>query len=678
MSEGLGRAAVGALLHGISRILGMTASGESAFSEFLKTEAGLQDDDLLGTVAGSGDLAWIAREASRIAQMEGDGAGKENKPLEGLFNQVRGSEGPLYYSMKENSGKDTVLCPGKERTPIPEAVGKKIREEIRKACQKAFGEASDLENSCEITDQILTRLLEGLEDAVYLPSGKVGLPLYDALRASAAVAAAIQGALDGREISGDMDGFEKEEAFLLCCLNLRDQADIISDARQGADFSFARERSESLHELMNCLSEKAARKAGVPKTSAFVMDATYSFLLLPNTEKARKQFEDFLTEAEELLFSHFRTDLILTGAAIPVSSAILMNETEGSFSSLLWELFLLISEKQNKAFSLDQILRLNRAVMSPEPSENAFEMTHELEKSLTQLLESPIQKRRESAGKDLGSEQGTVMAIGEESLARCLKGQKAALLLVELDRKRLLFSDIPDLSLARSLALCRVLKDLTGKVLDQLIREKGWKVFVIRRGFGSLMLAGDFWDVLGLAVDLRGTVRKISQGVETMSAVITLFSLEDPASSLIQDAADLFDRLTGRKRDVLALGMTEEAWDFEEFESKVLGEKLNMIRGFFASLERESVSRKMYLERLLSFFQTEDEELEHGGHRTIHFARFVYLLARMEGETALPEERAQHRRFQGRLASWIGSDESRRQLKCALWLYALAVEKGDQ
>ena len=101
----------------------------------------------------------------------------------------------------------------------------------------------------------------------------------------------------------------------------------------------------------------------------------------------------------------------------------------------------------------------------------------------------------------------------------------------------------------------------------------------------------------------------------------------------------------------------------------MIGEKFSCIAAFFdASADRGNA----FLYRLLELIRNQKER--------INFARYVYLLSRMEpADTADPEEKEAYRTFSRKMLQWVGSEKDRRQLKTAITVYVyLNRENGEE
>ena len=92
----------------------------------------------------------------------------------------------------------------------------------------------------------------------------------------------------------------------------------------------------------------------------------------------------------------------------------------------------------------------------------------------------------------------------------------------------------------------------------------------------------------------------------------------------------------------------------------MLGEKYKLFEGFFRDTQERGMA---FMYHLL--------ELIRGRNESVNFARYVYLLARLEpGNKADSEQKRLYKEFSREMYKWIHSDEDCRQIKTAMNLYA--------
>ena len=70
-------------------------------------------------------------------------------------------------------------------------------------------------------------------------------------------------------------------------------------------------------------------------------------------------------------------------------------------------------------------------------------------------------------------------------------------------------------------------------------------------------------------------------------------------------------------------------------------------------------------------------ELIRNQEEKINFARYVYLLARLEPEQKEGKEKIEaYRRFSANMFRWVQSEKNRRQLKTAIQMYVYSKREG--
>ena len=131
----------------------------------------------------------------------------------------------------------------------------------------------------------------------------------------------------------------------------------------------------------------------------------------------------------------------------------------------------------------------------------------------------------------------------------------------------------------------------------------------------------------------------------------------------MEDGQTHAEEMDSRKRMV-----KDGTYRWSDFEGSVLEDKLQVLRTFF---DFEEERGKAFLYRLLELIRNQNER--------INFARYVYLLARMEpDEKAVPERREAYRQFSRKMYQWIQNEKDRIELKTAITIYAyLTREKRE-
>ena len=106
----------------------------------------------------------------------------------------------------------------------------------------------------------------------------------------------------------------------------------------------------------------------------------------------------------------------------------------------------------------------------------------------------------------------------------------------------------------------------------------------------------------------------------------------------------------------------------DEFENKVIGEKFNALKSFFESSEDKGMN---FMYNLL--------ELIGERKNKINFARYVYLLARMEPkEDASLSEKENYNKFSQKMYNWIKSEKDCRELITAMNIYSYIQRNNEE
>lgn len=113
------------------------------------------------------------------------------------------------------------------------------------------------------------------------------------------------------------------------------------------------------------------------------------------------------------------------------------------------------------------------------------------------------------------------------------------------------------------------------------------------------------------------------------------------------------------------LKYADGTYRWEELYKSVLGEKYDVIQDFLGESDERGMS---FLYRMLELIRNQKEK--------INFARFVYLLSRLEPDKE-GEKKEKYRKFSRKMYQWVQSEKDCRELKTAINLYAyMHREKG--
>ncbi len=251
-------------------------------------------------------------------------------------------------------------------------------------------------------------------------------------------------------------------------------------------------------------------------------------------------------------------------------------------------------------------------------------------------------------------------------------------------------------TLSRTATLSRQLSLFFKFHINQLLSEGSYSIeqgkpgerfaTICYSGGDDLFIVGSWNDIIELAVDIQKSFERYTQGTLTLSAGIGIYSPGYPISAIAREVAELEDaskKLPGKA----AVTMFEDGeyhtikdsqgieyqvkdgtYSWKEMEQGVLEEKFQVISKFFTESEEQG---KNFLYQIL--------ELIRGRKEKINFARYVYLLSRMEPDKKASAEQKEHyRAFSKKMYQWIKSESDCRQLKTAIQLYAYLVREKEE
>lgn len=218
--------------------------------------------------------------------------------------------------------------------------------------------------------------------------------------------------------------------------------------------------------------------------------------------------------------------------------------------------------------------------------------------------------------------------------------------------------------------------------------KKKRKAAIVYSGGDDLFIAGAWDDIVEFSVDLYHSFRAYTEGTLTISAGIGIYEDSYPISVIADEVSEMEDRSKTLPEQIIGdlhlpsknavtlledgcnhNGISDGTYAWEELEKEVLGEKFKMIYEFFENYEDRG---KAFLYHMLELIRNKGDK--------INFARFVYLMSRLEpGSSAPKEKKMLYRAFSEKMCEWIRCDRDCRQLKTAINLYAYykREEKDD-
>lgn len=242
------------------------------------------------------------------------------------------------------------------------------------------------------------------------------------------------------------------------------------------------------------------------------------------------------------------------------------------------------------------------------------------------------------------------------------------------------------LTLSRTASLSRMLslffKLSINKIMDQPSDDNGMRLStencrigsgrcltIVYSGGDDVFIAGAWNEVIEAAVDLRNAFRKFSGGTLHLSAGIGIYTYSYPIAMIAEETARLEEAAKNMdgKDSVALFGMgfdsqkgcieAKHVYKWDEFENKVIGEKLRTLQEYFGSLDNIGSS---LMHRFLDYIRGMETD-------RINLARFAYQLGKLQPDQKDDMEKQQmYEAFCRKMYKWFISEEDRRQLMTAI------------
>jgi CRISPR-associated protein Csm1 len=226
------------------------------------------------------------------------------------------------------------------------------------------------------------------------------------------------------------------------------------------------------------------------------------------------------------------------------------------------------------------------------------------------------------------------------------------------------------LSLFFKFHINKILKNPNYTISGKKAEERN--VTICYSGGDDLFIVGAWNEIVEAAIDIRRNFERYTQGTLTLSAGIGIYQSGYPISAIAREVANLEsdskkmpekNSITifpdGQFHKVECLKINDGTYYWQEFEEKVLNEKYSTLKEFFEISDERGNN---FLYNLLELIRNKKEK--------IYFARYVYLLARLEPDHyASVEQKENYKKFSNKMYQWYMSEDDSRQLKTAINMY---------
>lgn len=200
------------------------------------------------------------------------------------------------------------------------------------------------------------------------------------------------------------------------------------------------------------------------------------------------------------------------------------------------------------------------------------------------------------------------------------------------------------------------------------------KALIVYSGGDDLFIVGAWKDIIEFSVDLVRSLEKFTLNSLTLSAGIGIFSEKFPLKSIAHITGDLenqakshvyFENGQEKKKNSVCLFERGQVYSWQDFQEKVLGEKLSLLTDYFTEMDDRG---KSFLYRILDLLRSKEKD-------RLNIARLAYLLARLEPRDNKQKEK--HQEFSKKIYRYAKEDKDRRELITAIYILVYLERKKD-
>lgn len=687
-------------------------------------------------------LGYLVSAADKIASSGGSGEeAKELKdmlaPQESIFNYLNSNQARCFLAPSIDIDHSR-MYPNQEKLYFTTSQYKTLKKEL--AVELKVDSWDNRRLACLL--DFWEEKLSGIPACTGSGVG-ADISLYDHTRFTAAIAVCLYIYLENQGISSMKEAAWKNfkslctmDVFLLFSMDVSGiQSFLYSIDSKGA-LKTLRARSFYLEIMMEHLVDEILECTGLSRVNLLYSGGGHCYLLLPNTKFIKQQLSKKIEEINEWFIGIFQTDLYVSAGWQECSANDIQNIPGGSYKKLFRGVSKAISEKKRSRYTARQIQTLNQVDQGDGERECRICKRSGIlnEKHECSLCESFLRTANDILSKDyfcVAKEKGTMslplpggkyLNVDSESgfkekktsgqivRAYCKNKrdykfryatklwaaayssnktfEEFAAAAEGVDRIGIFRGDVDNLgmtfvagfdketeghgsvTLARNAVLSRRLSWFFKYYINQVM--EGEELAIVYSGGDDVFIAGAWDAVTKASVKLHEALDSYSQSTLTISGGVGIYTPGYPLNIMAQETARLEEaakKYRGSVKNAVSLFHTDFVFQWKDFISHVQGEKYQAIRQFFTG---DTERGRSFLYQILQLIQESGEQ--------INFARYVYLLARMEPDKNCRDEvRRQYREFSGKLYSWIaaGDDEVRKQLMAAIYLYIYETRESE-
>ena len=689
------------------------------------------------------DKAYVVYYADNVAAFSdrreaeaGEGGFDKAMPLESVFNILNGNHGQSHYAMQVLNPKNEINYPTEDEISMDEHFYQSVIQNITDNLKGITLDEEYINSLLAVLEANLTYIPSStsLYDHMKMTAA-VASCVMQFLTAKGEKNYK-QSLFINAEKSYD------EEMFLLYSMDISGIQSFIYTIGEKGALKGLRARSFYLEIMMEHIVDELLEKLSLSRANLIYTGGGHCYLLLANTDDTRDILEHYEKSLNHWMMEHFDTALYVACGYAKANANALRNMPKGSYSDLYLTISKMISEKKSNRYNADMIRNLNSRKHEGEREckvcrriarltddkcqvclalekmsgsilyENYFTVMSEPDKDALPLPENrylaadtkeSLLKRMESENyvrcytKNeiyTGKHVTTKLWVGDyttgdtfEKLAEQAEGvERIGILRADVDNLGTTFvyglqrpdGDDKYVTLSRTSTLSRQLSLFFKCYINEILR-KGTadnfggsgerKAVIVYSGGDDVFLAGAWNDVIAAFMDIRNALEKFTQGTLTISGGVGIYDAKYPLNVMAKEVERLEDRSKHVEgKNAVTLFDETHAYPWNVFIQNVVTEKIGVLKNYFDQNDEHGMGFLYHLMELLR---------ESGNN--INFARYVYLLSRMEPqEHENKEKRAAYRSFSRKMYEWSGKEQDRKELITAIYLYVYLNRKREE
>ena len=699
--------------------------------------ASLAEDDKAYVVYYADNVAAFSDRREAEA---GEGGFDKAMPLESVFNILNGNHGQSHYAMQVLNPKNEINYPTEDEISMDEHFYQSVIQNITDNLKGITLDEEYINSLLAVLEANLTYIPSSTSKKELADISLYDHMKMTAAVASCVMQfLTAKGEKNYKQsLFINAEKSYDEEMFLLYSMDISGiQNFIYTIGEKGL-----RARSFYLEIMMEHIVDELLEKLSLSRANLIYTGGGHCYLLLANTDDTRDILEHYEKSLNHWMMEHFDTALYVACGYAKANANALRNMPKGSYSDLYLTISKMISEKKSNRYNADMIRNLNSRKHEGEREckvcrriarltddkcqvclalekmsgsilyENYFTVMSEPNKDALPLPENrylaadtkeSLLKRMESENyvrcytKNeiyTGKHVTTKLWVGDyttgdtfEKLAEQAKGvERIGILRADVDNLGTTFvyglqgpdGDDKYVTLSRTSTLSRQLSLFFKCYINEILR-KGTadnfggsgerKAVIVYSGGDDVFLAGAWNDVIAAFMDIRNALEKFTQGTLTISGGVGIYDAKYPLNVMAKEVERLEDRSKHVEgKNAVTLFDETHAYPWNVFIQNVVTEKLGVLKTYFDQNDEHGMGFLYHLMELLR---------ESGNN--INFARYVYLLSRMEPqEHENKEKRAAYRSFSRKMYEWSRKEQDRKELITAIYLYVYLNRKREE